>query len=49
MLPQFQGVRETAANISEGRGCYTEEMFLEDFPQFFNKAMICLVPWDPLR
>ena len=44
MLPQFQGVRETAANISEGRGCYTEEMFLEDFPQFFNKAMICLVP-----
>ncbi len=44
MLPQFQGVRETAANISEDRGCYTEEMFLEDFPQFFNKAMICLVP-----
>lgn len=42
--PQFSGVREAAANISRGRGNYSEEMFQEDFPQFFNGAMICLVP-----
>lgn len=48
MLPQFQGVREAAANTGGSRGCYTAEMFLEDFPQFFNKAMICLVPYGLL-
>lgn len=42
--PQFYGVREAAANISGGRGVYAAEMFQEDFPQFFNEAMICLVP-----
>ena len=42
--PQFSGVREAAANISSGRGGYSAEMFQEDFPQFFNEAMICLVP-----
>lgn len=42
--PQFSGVRVAAANISRGRGNYSEEMFQEDFPQFFNGAMICLVP-----
>ena len=42
--PQFSGVREAAANISRGRGNYSEEMFQDDFPQFFNGAMICLVP-----
>ena len=44
MKPQFQGVRSAAANISRGQGSYTAEMFQEDFPQFFNEAMICLVP-----
>lgn len=48
MQPQFHGVREAAANISRGQGCYTAEMFQEDFPQFFNKAMICLVPYGLL-
>lgn len=42
--PQFFGVREAAAHISLDRGAYSEEMFQEDFPQFFNEAMICLVP-----
>ena len=44
MKPQFQGVRAAAANLSEGRGNYTAEMFLEDFPQFFDEAMRCHVP-----
>ena len=42
--PQFFGVREAAANISRSRGNYSADMFQEDFPQFFNDAMICLVP-----
>lgn len=42
--PQFSGVRAAAANVSSGRGGYSAEMFQEDFPQFFNDAMICLVP-----
>lgn len=44
MKPQFSGVRAAAANISREHGAYTAEMFQEDFPQFFNEAMICLVP-----
>ena len=28
---QFQGVRESAANLGQGRGSYTSEMFQEDF------------------
>ena len=48
MRAQFQGVREAAANISRGKGCYTAEMFLEDFPQFFDKAMMSLVPYGLL-
>mgnify|MGYP001025115056 FL=1 len=49
MKPQFQGVRTAAANISEGRGSYTAEMFREDFPQFFEPPVetepaVCLVP-----
>ena len=33
---QFNGVIDTAANIPANgeTGTYTEEMFLEDFPQF---------------
>ena len=42
--PQFFGVREAAANISGSRGTYSAEMFQKDFPQFYNEAMICLVP-----
>ena len=48
MKPQFRGVQAAAANISQGKGRYTKEMFLEDFPQFFNKALICLVPYGLL-
>lgn len=44
MRPQFSGVPAAAANISRERGNYTPEMFCEDFPQFCNEAMICLVP-----
>lgn len=44
MKPQFAGVRTAAANISREKGAYTAELFQEDFPQFFNEAMICLVP-----
>lgn len=42
--PQFQGVRESAANIGGGCGNYTEEMFWEDFPQFFYKGATPLLP-----
>lgn len=42
--PQFYGVREEAANIGRGKGNYTEDMFLEDFPQFFDAATRSLVP-----
>ena len=42
--PQFLGVRAAAANIGQSRGTYSEEMFQQDFPQFFNEAMVCLVP-----
>lgn len=44
MKPQFAGLRETAANISRERGDYTEDMFLEDFPQFYREGALCLVP-----
>ena len=46
--PQFYGVQEEAANIGRGKGNYTENMFLEDFPQFFDRAMRSLVPWTRL-
>lgn len=36
--PQFDGVREQAANIGWQKGNYTEEMFQTDYPQFFTKA-----------
>ena len=42
--PQFLGVRAAAANIGQSQGDYTAEVFQEDFPQFYNEAMICLVP-----
>lgn len=45
--PQFFGVRAEAANISQGRGCYTAELFQEDFPQFYTKAAAD-VPAAPL-
>lgn len=48
MKPQFFGVREAAANISVGRGSYTESMFWEDFPQFFKSEGSCLVPYTVL-
>lgn len=35
--PQFRGVRAGAANISQGRGCYTAELFRDDFPQFYSR------------
>lgn len=44
MKPQFAGLRETAANLSRERGNYTEDMFLEDFPQFYKPGALCLVP-----
>lgn len=44
MKAQFQGLRAAAANLSREKGHYTEALFQEDFPQFFNEAMICLVP-----
>ena len=49
MKPQFQGVRAAAANLSEGRGNYTAEMFREVFPPFFNppvedEPVVCHVP-----
>lgn len=47
--PQFYGVRAQAANIGQGQGNYTAEMFQEDFPQFFTAGTeeapsVCLVP-----
>lgn len=44
MKPQFAGLRETAANISRERGSYTEDMFREDFPQFYKEGALSLVP-----
>lgn len=39
MKPQFEGVKNAAANISGGgRGDYTAAMFQADFPQFYTKA-----------
>lgn len=35
-MNRFYGVKETAANIGTHKGYYTEVMFKEDFPQFFN-------------
>lgn len=35
--PQFCGVLAAASNVSQGRsGNYTEDMFREDFPQFYS-------------
>lgn len=42
--PQFQGVRESAANIGRGRSRYNEMMFREDFPQFFDHDSVSLLP-----
>ena len=42
--PQFLGIRAAAANIGQSQGNYAAEMFQEDFPQFYNEAMICLAP-----
>ncbi len=33
--PQFRGVREAAANLGHGASPYTEDLFREDFPQFY--------------
>lgn len=46
MIPsQFLGVRTAAANISGGKGGYTEEMFQADFPQFYSRDNgACWVP-----
>lgn len=35
--PQFCGVREAAANLGHGASEYTEELFREDFPQFYTR------------
>ena len=42
--PQFYGVKAAAANIGQGRGGYTAEMFREDFPQFYDAGGACLLP-----
>lgn len=42
--PQFFGVRAAAANIGNGQGSYTAEMFQQDFPQFYSPEGTCLVP-----
>lgn len=42
--PQFFGVRAAAANIGNGQGSYTAEMFQQDFPQFYSSEGTCLVP-----
>lgn len=42
--PQFYGVRAAAANIAQGVGTYTQSMFHEDFPQFFNSDGVPLAP-----
>ena len=42
--PQFFGVRAAAANLSQGRGSYTAELFQADFPQFFDAAQMPLLP-----
>ena len=34
--PQLHGVREAAANLGHGASPYTEELFREDFPQFYT-------------
>lgn len=44
LKPQFMGVRETAANIGQGKAAYTAEMFAEDFPQFFKADGAPLMP-----
>lgn len=36
--PQFCGVRETAANLGRGASAYTEDLFREDFPQFYSRT-----------
>lgn len=41
--PQFYGVKSQASNIGRQVGNYTEEMFQEDFPQFFDDGA-SLVP-----
>ena len=35
--PQFCGVRAAAANLGHGASEYTEDLFREDFPQFYAK------------
>lgn len=49
--PQFCGVRAAASNVSLGPpGNYTEEMFREDFPQFFSRESLeTLVPCTMLQ
>lgn len=49
--PQFCGVRAAASNVNQGQpGCYTVDMFREDFPQFFSsKNMAPLVPCTMLE
>lgn len=44
MKRQFYGVIERASNIGRLEGGYTEEMFADDFPQFFGKDGICHIP-----
>lgn len=47
--PQFCGVRESAANLGHGVTTYTEELFHEDFPQFYSSASgAALVPYTML-
>ncbi len=46
---QFYGIREEAANLGKVRGNYTVDMFLLDFPQFFNGDKETLVPISMLN
>lgn len=43
--PQFQGIRSAASHVGRGAGEYQEDMFFQDFPQFYTKgAQIPLYP-----
>lgn len=47
--PQFCGVRAAAANLGHGASEYTEDLFREDFPQFYGRTSgAALVPYTIL-
>lgn len=47
--PQFFGAREAASNLGHGASEYTEDLFREDFPQFYGRTSGAeLVPYTML-